>query len=188
MNLLRLSLGFSLLGAAVARTDLAGCVSSATVNQWHEASMIWYVPGTGEICDFPDCGGGRAPPKTDQPGCPLYSGTASLTASYLSGYGPDGKMAATTLTASTTASSGSSSSEATSTIEASSTHSTTSGSSQITPAPTTSPKVSMTTTTANVSASTSSVATPTGTNQAANVKLGSSGVVAMAFLAIGMLV
>lgn len=88
-----------LAGMAVARTDLSGCTSSATVNQYNEASMIWYVPGTGEICSFPDCGGGRAPPKYDQPGCPLYTGTATLTPSYLPGYGPGAKPTATGPTA-----------------------------------------------------------------------------------------
>lgn len=42
---------------------------------------------TGELCDFLDCGGGMAPPKTTVPGCPLYSGTASYSPSYLPGYG-----------------------------------------------------------------------------------------------------
>lgn len=80
---------------AAARTNLAGCTSSATVNQWNEASMIWFVPETGEICDFPDCGGGRAPPKYSVPGCPLYTGTATITPSYLPGYGPDATTGAT---------------------------------------------------------------------------------------------
>ncbi|KAH8646656.1 hypothetical protein BX600DRAFT_443645 [Xylariales sp. PMI_506] len=69
-----------------ARTDLSGCVSSDTV-AFGGASVIWYVPGSGEICDFLDCGGGRAPPKTTVPGCPLYSGTATYSPSYLPGYG-----------------------------------------------------------------------------------------------------
>lgn len=73
---------------ALARTDLSGCTSSETV-AFGGASMIYYVPGTGEICEFLDCGGGRAPPKTTVPGCPLYSGTASYEPSYLSGYGPN---------------------------------------------------------------------------------------------------
>lgn len=73
---------------ALARTDLSGCTSSETV-AFGGASMIYYVPGTGEICEFLDCGGGRAPPKTTVPGCPLYSGTASYEPSYLSGYSPN---------------------------------------------------------------------------------------------------
>ncbi|KAF4624183.1 hypothetical protein G7Y89_g13988 [Cudoniella acicularis] len=70
---------------AAAKTDLQGCTSSTTKDQWGEASMIWWVPGTGEICDFLDCGGGRAPPKTTVPGCPLYSGTATYSPLYMTG-------------------------------------------------------------------------------------------------------
>jgi hypothetical protein len=61
----------ALAGYAAAKTDIAGCVSSETV-AYGGASLIWYVPGTGEICDFLDCGGGRAPPKTTVPGCAGY--------------------------------------------------------------------------------------------------------------------
>ncbi|CEN59724.1 hypothetical protein ASPCAL02168 [Aspergillus calidoustus] len=92
-----------LLGVVSARTDLAGCISSATTNQWHEASMIWYVPGTGEICDIPDCGGGRAPPKYDNPACPAYTGTATYEPSYLEGYGPGAAATTTTVQATETA-------------------------------------------------------------------------------------
>ncbi|KAL4778021.1 hypothetical protein BJX76DRAFT_344314 [Aspergillus varians] len=92
-----LSATLSLLGTAHARTDLEGCISSATTNQWHEASMIWYIPGTGEICDFPDCGGGRAPPKSDNPACPAYTGTATYEPSYLEGYGPGAAPTTTTV-------------------------------------------------------------------------------------------
>lgn len=69
-----------------AKTDLRGCVSSETVNQWNQASLLWYLPDTGEICDFVDCGGGRAPPKTTVPGCPGYGGTATVTPSFIPGY------------------------------------------------------------------------------------------------------
>lgn len=86
----------SLLGTANARTDLEGCISSATTNQWHEASMIWYIEDTGEICDIPDCGGGRAPPKYDNPACPNYTGTATYEPSYLEGYGPGATATKTT--------------------------------------------------------------------------------------------
>ena len=55
----------------------------------HCEDMIthWYDPQTGEICDPLDCGGGRAPPKTNVPGCgdiPL----PPYTASYLSCWTP----------------------------------------------------------------------------------------------------
>jgi hypothetical protein len=75
---------------ALARTDLTGCTSSVS-----GPSLVWYVPDTGELCDFLDCGGGRAPPKTTVPGCAAYSGTATYSASYLPGWGPDGKSSAT---------------------------------------------------------------------------------------------
>lgn len=68
---------------SLARTDLSGCVSSTA-----GASLVWYVPDTGETCEFLDCGGGRAPPKTTVPGCAAYSGTATYSPSYLPGYGP----------------------------------------------------------------------------------------------------
>ena len=80
---------------ALARTDLSGCTSSETV-AFGGASMIYYVPGTGEICAFLDCGGGTAPPMTTVPGCPLYSGTASYEPSYLSGYGPNAAVSTMT--------------------------------------------------------------------------------------------
>lgn len=69
-----------------AKTDLAGCTSSNTV-AFGGASVLWYVPGTGEICSPLDCGGGRAPPKTTVPGCAAYSGTATYSPSFIAGYG-----------------------------------------------------------------------------------------------------
>jgi len=51
------------------------------------SSFARYVPGTGELCEFLDCGGGRAPPKTTVPGCAQYSGTETYSPSYLAGYG-----------------------------------------------------------------------------------------------------
>lgn len=150
-----------LVGLATARTDLSGCISSATTNQWHEASMIWYVPGSGEICSFVDCGGGRAPPKTDQPGCPLYSGTGTLTPSYLPGYGASSQMAATTTT---TLSRTPASTHAHATTDSSSSPATNSNDSMVTAAPTTSPVVSMTTTTqSGLKSGNSTSAAPTST-------------------------
>ncbi|KAI2618297.1 hypothetical protein GGS26DRAFT_595969 [Hypomontagnella submonticulosa] len=75
-----------LVGQAAAKTDIAGCVSSKTV-VYGGASLIWYVPDTGEICEFLDCGGGRAPPKTTVPGCAAYEGTATYSPSFLPGFG-----------------------------------------------------------------------------------------------------
>ena len=96
-----------LAGPAAAKTDIAGCVSSKTV-AYGGASLIWYVPDTGEICAFIDCGGGRAPPKTTVPGCPQYSGTAEYSPSYLPGFGSATATATATQEASATASSSSS--------------------------------------------------------------------------------
>ncbi|KAF2217618.1 hypothetical protein CERZMDRAFT_89573 [Cercospora zeae-maydis SCOH1-5] len=76
----------SLATLAFAKTDIGGCTSS-DVSSPAGASMIYYVPGTGEICEFLDCGGGRAPPKTTVPGCPQYSGTETYSPSFLPGYG-----------------------------------------------------------------------------------------------------
>lgn len=73
---------FTTFQVVLARTDLTGC-SSTSVSSPAGASIAWYVPETGEVCDLLDCGGGRAPPKTTVPGCPLYSGTASYSPSYL---------------------------------------------------------------------------------------------------------
>lgn len=73
---------FTTFQVILARTDLTGCTSTS-VSSPAGASIAWYVPETGEVCDFLDCGGGRAPPKTTVPGCPLYSGTASYSPLYL---------------------------------------------------------------------------------------------------------
>ena len=96
----------TLFPLALAKNDLSGCTSSETVD-YGGASLIWYVPGTGEICSFLDCGGGAGAPITTQPGCPLYSGTASYIPSYLPGYGGASTMATATASASGHGSSGS---------------------------------------------------------------------------------
>jgi hypothetical protein len=70
---------------ALARTDLEGCTRT-DVSSPAGASYAWYVPGTGELCEMLDCGGGRAPPKTTVPGCAAYSGTETYSPSYLAGY------------------------------------------------------------------------------------------------------
>ncbi|KAI7773592.1 hypothetical protein LA080_010362 [Diaporthe eres] len=79
--------------AALARTDLSGCTtftSTVTINPTADEygnvyeSLVYYDPDTLEICTVPDCGGGRAAPKTGVPGCPLYSGTATPAPSFLS--------------------------------------------------------------------------------------------------------
>jgi hypothetical protein len=77
----------SLASSILAKTDLAGCTSSDVVVNGG-ASVLYYVPGSGEICSFLDCGGGRAPPKSDVPGCPAYTGAEAYSPSFLSGFGP----------------------------------------------------------------------------------------------------
>ncbi|KAE8315609.1 hypothetical protein BDV41DRAFT_178577 [Aspergillus transmontanensis] len=129
----------TLTSLAAARTDLDGCTKSATVNQWGEASMIWYVPDTGEICDFPDCGGGRAPPKYNQPGCAAYTGTETLTPSYLPGWGPNGKVAPSTSAVSASATHSEAEATSTGAVTADTTKT---GSTLITAAPTLSTAVS----------------------------------------------
>ncbi|KXT18751.1 hypothetical protein AC579_2710 [Pseudocercospora musae] len=76
----------SLATLAMARTDLVGCTST-DVSSPAGASLAWYVPGTGELCDFLDCGGGAGAPRYDVPGCPMYTGTASYSPSYMPGWG-----------------------------------------------------------------------------------------------------
>lgn len=74
----------------LAKTDLAGCTSSATVKDGGYYAL-WWVPETGEICSGIDCGGGRAPPKYNVPGCAAYTGSLEYEPSYMPGWGPDGK-------------------------------------------------------------------------------------------------
>ncbi|KAK1540723.1 hypothetical protein CPAR01_06712 [Colletotrichum paranaense] len=86
---LRYITSFAIMATAVlAKTDLAGCVSSDSVVTPTQggtpyATRVWFVPGTGEICAALDCGGGRAPPKTTVPGCPSYEGTETYSPSFL---------------------------------------------------------------------------------------------------------
>ena len=117
LNLRALALAGALLLAApvAAKTDIGGCVSSATRNQWGEASMIWYVPGTGEVCELLDCGGGRAPPKTNVPGCGNYKGTAEYQPTFLPGFGASGSDGAEATATETAKNSGSGSGTATAT-------------------------------------------------------------------------
>ncbi|KAF6826688.1 siderophore biosynthesis protein [Colletotrichum plurivorum] len=78
----------------LAASDLAGCTSftstipaasgkpsSAGHKSAHE-TVIWYRPGTWEICQDIDCGGGRAPPR-NVPGCPGYTGTDTVERKFL---------------------------------------------------------------------------------------------------------
>lgn len=90
---------FTTFQVVLARTDLTGCTSTS-ISSPAGASIAWYVPETGEVCDFLDCGGGRAPPKTTVPGCPLYSGTASYSPSYLAAGGGEMGVAFSSFSAS----------------------------------------------------------------------------------------
>ncbi|CEJ93103.1 hypothetical protein VHEMI08717 [[Torrubiella] hemipterigena] len=56
----------------------------------------WFDPDDGMICDPLDCGGGRAPVKTDVPGCAAYKGTLTraTSASYLSCFKKAGQATA----------------------------------------------------------------------------------------------
>ena len=73
-----------LAGSVSARTNIAGCVSTEVGTPY--STLLWYVPDTGEICEFIDCGGGRAPPKSTVPGCPLYEGTETVTPQFWTGF------------------------------------------------------------------------------------------------------
>ncbi|KAH7369294.1 hypothetical protein B0T11DRAFT_72268 [Plectosphaerella cucumerina] len=78
----------ALAATAIAKTDLAGCTSFTTTTSVLGGSapfqtVMWYDPDSLEICSFIDCGGGRAPPKTDRPGCPLYTGTEAVAVEFL---------------------------------------------------------------------------------------------------------
>ena len=85
----------TLFALVAAKQNFDGCVYTSLSS---DRPLVYYVPETGEICDNPDCGGGRAPPKTTVPGCAAYKGTASYSASFLPNYTP----AAATTTSSTT--------------------------------------------------------------------------------------
>lgn len=108
-----------LAGHAIAKTDIGGCVSTQTV-AYGGASLIWYVPDTGEICEFLDCGGGRAPPKTTVPGCPSYEGTATYSPSYLPGFGVTATSMTSSISVVATTESSSSSGDASSSAQTSS--------------------------------------------------------------------
>lgn len=80
----------ALTATALAKTDLEGCTyidAVVTVSGRHDiapyATRTWYVEDTGEICEFLDCGGGRAPPKTTVPGCGAYKGTETYSPRFM---------------------------------------------------------------------------------------------------------
>lgn len=71
----------SLASSILAKTDLAGCTSTKAAT-----GIVYWVPETGELCQILDCGGGRAPPKTDVPGCAAYEGSAPYQPSFMPGW------------------------------------------------------------------------------------------------------
>ncbi|PGH36599.1 hypothetical protein GX50_00458 [[Emmonsia] crescens] len=70
----------------LATTVIAFGCEQHTFTQCEDGITHWYDPDDGQICDPLDCGGGRAPPKRNVPGCPAYTGTETraTSASYLS--------------------------------------------------------------------------------------------------------
>lgn len=79
-----------LAATALAKTDLEGCTYYDAVTSYEGrddipafATRVWYVEDTREICEFLDCGGGRAPPKTNVPGCGNYKGTETYSPRFL---------------------------------------------------------------------------------------------------------
>ncbi|KAH6873722.1 hypothetical protein BKA70DRAFT_1450171 [Coprinopsis sp. MPI-PUGE-AT-0042] len=66
----------AVLSSTLALTDLGGCTRTAALLADKSGYTTFYWnPEVREQCSILDCGGGRAPPKTNVPGCPLYTGT-----------------------------------------------------------------------------------------------------------------
>ncbi|OHF03916.1 hypothetical protein CORC01_00778 [Colletotrichum orchidophilum] len=82
----RYLLPFLAATAVLAKTDLVGCTSlTSTITGSFGSSketLIFYDPDTLEICSSINCGGGTASSKKI-PGCPAYSGTETVTKSFL---------------------------------------------------------------------------------------------------------
>ncbi|KAL7822801.1 hypothetical protein V8C26DRAFT_387497 [Trichoderma gracile] len=96
---MRQSVGTSLLCLlGGANLVLAAC-ENYSFTTCDDGIVHWYDLNDGQICDPKDCGGGRAPPRTDVPGCPLYSGTIlSEPISYLSCFTPSNAVPVTAST------------------------------------------------------------------------------------------
>ncbi|KAK9438931.1 hypothetical protein VB005_07079 [Metarhizium brunneum] len=75
-----------------------GCNSIISYTTCQDRIVHWYDPDDGQICDPHDCGGGRAPPRKDVPGCAFYTGTETLKTepSYLPCWKPSTAMAVPT--------------------------------------------------------------------------------------------
>ncbi|KAK4172253.1 hypothetical protein QBC36DRAFT_338324 [Triangularia setosa] len=78
------------------KTLAVGCAQH-TFGVCQDNIVHWYDPDDGQICDPHDCGGGRAPPRKDVPGCAFYTGTETLRteASYMPCF-TSGKLVLTT--------------------------------------------------------------------------------------------
>lgn len=66
-----------------AKVGFEGCTSTTTTWTYSHDIVLYYLPDTGEVCDNPDCGGGRAPPKTDKPWCGNYKGTTTYSPMFI---------------------------------------------------------------------------------------------------------
>ncbi|OAQ86307.1 hypothetical protein VFPBJ_00347 [Purpureocillium lilacinum] len=85
-------LGKSVLAALALAGAASAVCGTHSYTTCDDGITHWFDPNTGEICDPLDCGGGRAPPKKDVPGCAAYTGTETrrTEASYLSCWTPPG--------------------------------------------------------------------------------------------------
>ncbi|PTB70511.1 hypothetical protein BBK36DRAFT_1165036 [Trichoderma citrinoviride] len=97
---MRQSIGTSLLSLLVGANLVLAACEHYSYTSCDDGIIHWYDLNDGQICDPKDCGGGRAPPRTDVPGCPLYSGTIlSEPISYLSCFTPSNAVPLTSSTA-----------------------------------------------------------------------------------------
>ncbi|KAK0750551.1 hypothetical protein B0T18DRAFT_129607 [Schizothecium vesticola] len=97
---------------ALASPALSVCTGEYTYSFCEPDRIVRYFdPNNGELCGGLDCGGGRAPPRTDVPGCPQYKGTELpiTTPQYLPCWTPPGGASTKTTAADSATKSGSSS-------------------------------------------------------------------------------
>ncbi|KAM7202628.1 hypothetical protein V8F20_004417 [Naviculisporaceae sp. PSN 640] len=89
----------ALILAALIKPVLSECRPISYTYCEPDRIVHYYDPDTGEICPNMDCGGGRAPPKTDKPGCPFYKGTElpKTEKSYLQCWTPSTSAVTTTV-------------------------------------------------------------------------------------------
>jgi hypothetical protein len=87
---------------ALATPVLSVCTGEYTYSFCEPDRIVRYFdPNNGELCGGLDCGGGRAPPRTDVPGCPQYKGTELpiTTPQYLPCWTPPGGASTKSTTA-----------------------------------------------------------------------------------------